>query len=301
MTSIGKGLGWVLGTLLTTSTLVAQEVDRPSLRYHLNTGMLFETNLEREETPTGAYGGVVGLGIGFRNRARRPSLEFGYEIAGHRYSVPARWNRLSHAGTGAVTVYPTRRLAMRLEAEATIKGSSEDRDLGNQYRLRQTIEWRILRDTEIEIGAVARLRRYSDNLDRNATNTYAEVKLTQRIIQGLDLAASGRLESNDASGTRYQYDRVTYQIGLEATGGFGEFDIEGGYKIQDYRTRLVDGGAADRSRRQDRRYQVEASWTIFPWETFGIAAGYQFEHRVSNDPNEGYVAHQFGLWFTRRW
>lgn len=301
MMRIGRGFGWVLGTLLATSALVAQEVDRLSLRYHLNTGMLLETNLEREETPSGAYGGVVGLGIGFRNRARRPSLEFGYEIAGHRYSVPARWNRLSHAGTGAITVHATKRLALRLEAEATIKGSSEDRDLGNQYRLRQAIEWRILGNTEIEIGAVARLRRYTDNLDRNATNTYAEAKLAQRIVRGLDLAASGRLESNDASGARYRYDRVSYQIGLEATGGFGELEIEGGYKIQDYRTRLIDTGPADGSRRQDRRYQVEASWTIFPWETFGITTGYQFEHRVSNDPNAEYLAHQFGLWFTRRW
>lgn len=291
------------GALTLGCAAVGAGQSRPGTQvdYLVRTGMLFESNLDHDETPEGAYGGVVGMGFRLRDRADRPKIELGYEVAGHRYSIPAEWNRVSHLAFGAFTLRPTGRFALRTSGEASFKGSSEDRDVGNQYRLEEEISWRPFSTTTLALTAVGRLRRYATDPLRDARNGYLAGGLTQRLTRGTRIGGSARIEQNHATAARNSYDRTTYEVELRTDGPLGTLDIDGSYRRKRYGFRLVEDGDDEGRPRIDRRYQVEVDWTINPWADLDVILGYQWEQRFSNEVDKGYVAHRVGISLVRRW
>ncbi len=284
---------------LATPPLVAQESGGPWVGYRLRTAMLLDSNLEHDETPDGAWGGVLGMGIDFQSSRRRPVLALRYEVAGHRYSIPAAWNRVSQAGAARLALRPTRRVTLETEAEVTLKGSSEDRDLGDQYLGRQSLAWQPWRKTTLEAAVAVRLRRYPDNVDRNGANRYLQLTLAQQIGSAFEATAAWRAERNDA-GSRYDYDRRTVELELEGGLPIGRVTIGGRVRRQRYDTRLVDDASIPTPRR-DWRYQGLAAWEVRPWRSLAVILEYQHEARRSNDPEKRFAAHQFGLSFERTW
>ncbi|MDX2057058.1 MAG: outer membrane beta-barrel protein [Gemmatimonadales bacterium] len=285
---------------LCATAATAQRAPAPDLQYRVSTTMLLDTNLDHDETPDEAYGGVLGMGLEFRDRRDRPRFALRYEMAGHQYSIPAPWNRLSHLAGLALAIRPGRRVSLTTEAEVTLKGSSEDRDLGDQYQLRHTIGLRLVERASFEFGATVRRRRYAASPERNATNGYLEAELEYRLTRAIRLTGAGRAEVNEADSTRYRYDRGTLIGGLSVDHGFGRLELEGKVRRQHYRHRIVDDLEPARLRR-DRRYQLSAEWTLRPWRSLDVVLGYEFENRNSNDPDRRYVAHQFGFTLVRTW
>ncbi|MGE0440064.1 MAG: hypothetical protein AB7L66_02860 [Gemmatimonadales bacterium] len=294
------GIAALLVATAGPSPLAGQPASRGLLGYRLRTAMLMDTNLEHDETPDRAWGGVLGMGLEFQSSRTRPVLALRYEVAGHQYSIPAQWNRVSQAGAARLALRPNRRLTLETDAEVTLKGSSEDRDLGNQYLARQTIAWRPWRRTTVEVAAAFRLRRYEDNLDRNGTNRYVRLELGQRLGEAVEVKASWRGERNEADGPRYRYARHTGELELETGLPAGRLTLGGRLRRQEYPERLVED-LPDPTRRLDWRYQGTATWEVWPWRSFGIVMEYQYEGRRSNDPDKAFVAHQVGLSFERVW
>ncbi|MEZ4457294.1 MAG: hypothetical protein R2882_12225 [Gemmatimonadales bacterium] len=294
------GTAALLVALSVAPPLAGQPATGGLFGYRLRTAMLMDSNLEHDETPDRAWGGVLGMGFEFQSSRARPVLSLRYEVAGHQYSIPAQWNRVSQAGAARLALRPTRRLTLETDAEVTLKGSSEDRDLGNQYLARQTIAWRPWRRTTIEAAAALRLRRYEDNLDRNGTNRYVRLELGQRLGRAVEVKASWRGERNESDGPRYRYDRHTGEVELETGLPAGRLTLGGRLRRQEYRERFVEE-LPGQPRRLDRRYQGTATWEVWPWRSFGIVMEYQYEGRRSNDPDKAFVAHQVGLSFERVW
>ncbi len=290
----------VAGLLLSVGPLAGQSKAGADLTYLVTTSALFDSNLDHDETPVGAYGGVFGVGVEFRNRRAQPTFEFAYGMAGHRYSITAPWNRISHGGRIGVTLRPSGRVAVATEIEAAFRGSSEDRDLSDQFKASQGLSWRFLRRTKLEVAGGARIRRFPTTPERDARNVYTEAELTQGLSRRVDWTGSFRLERNDADSTRYSYVRETVSSQLAIDGGTMRLSIEGKFRRQQYLARLADSKAPT-VLRVDHRLQFGLDWTVVPRGGIEITLGYGFERRRSNEAQKGFLAHQVGLSLTRRW
>ncbi len=273
------------------------------VRFYVRTSGLFDSNLDHESDGQRAFGGMAALGLSARDGRDRPTLEVAYEVAAHRYSAPTRLQRLSHHGEFGLNLRPARWLTLRSMAEVGLRGSSEDRDLSNEYSVDQRAEFRFTRGTALRLTGAWRLRQYPDSQDvgRGATGRYAEAELRQRLPGGGRLSLGARLERNDAESSRYDYGRTTWSVDVEtAPGRVTQLAIELKFRDQRYRSRRVGAGSRQ-ERRHDWRLQPSIAGTVRPWRTFDLTAGYGFETRRSNDAGKAFSAHLVSLVLTRWW
>lgn len=274
-----------------------------AVKFYLRTAGVFDSNLDHESEGQRAYGGMAALGLSAQDRHDRPTFEVTYELAAHRYSAPTRLQRLSQHGVFGLNLRPTRWLTLRSAAEAGLRGSSEDRDLSNEYSVDQRAELRLARGTALRLTGAWRLRQYPDSQDvgRDATGRYARAELRQRLRGGGRLSLGAKLELNDAERSRYDYDRTTWSAEVEtAPDRVAQMALELKFRDQRYRSRRVGGGNRQ-ERRHDWRLQPSIAGTVRPWRTFDVTLGYGFETRRSNDASKAYTSHLVSLVLTRWW
>jgi len=292
--------------LVTTALLLAgggsamAQASTP-IRLRVSTAALYESNLDHSATPRGAYGGVAALGIRLQDRARRPRLTIDAETALHRYSAATRFDRASATVEGDLALDLVRGFTWATAVSASLRGSSEDRDLNNQYRVRERLELRLAEGTSVRLTGSVRLKRYPEPgaSGRNATNRYAEAELVQRLQAGGRITLGARLEANAATAARYRYDRVTWGLALEsAPGRWQQVEFGLAYRVQRYTDRPVEGRT---QLRRDYRVNPELRWTLRPWASTEVTLAYDFENRTSNDPEESYDAHRLSLGVTQWW
>lgn len=278
----------------------AAQGDAP-IGLRVSTSALYESNLDHATAPRAAFGGVVALGIRLQDRDRRPRVTLDAETALHRYSAPTRFERASLAAEGGLALALARGVTWETALSLSLRGSSEDRDLNNQYQARERLELRLARGTAARVAASVRLKRYPEAgaAGRNALNRYAEVEILQRLQDGGRLTLSARLETNAAAASRYDYRRVTWGLELEsAPGRWQQLELDVTYRVQHYTDRQVEDGDA---LRRDYRLSPELRWTLRPWPSTAVTFAYDFENRSSNDPDEGYDAHRLSLGVRRWW
>lgn len=294
----------LLALMLCASRLSAQApTDKAAgeVALYLRTAGLYDSNLDHDPVARSAYGGILAAGFTARDRAVRPRIEVAYEVAAHRYSVPSRLERVSHHGEVAFIARPARALAFSTEAEVSLRGSSEDRDVGNEFTGSEQLELRFSRAVAVRLTGAYRLRQYPDLQDagRDANNRYAEVELRHRFGSGARVTVGGKVERNAADLARYRYDRTTWAFEFEtAPAGRAQLALGLTYRNQRYPERLVDVGAREVPRR-DRRVEPEAAITVRPWRSLDVTLGYSLELRRSNDPDKSYDAHVVSLILTR--
>lgn len=295
-----RSLRLVAGLLLAAAGTTSAQ-DRAPVRFRISTSALYESNLEHAALPRAAYGGVAALGVCMQDRDRRPRITLDVETALHRYSTATRFERASLAAEGGLSLGVANWLTWETELSVSLRGSSEDRDLNNQFQARERLELRLARGTALRLTGSARLKRYPERgaAGRNATNRYAEAEFLQRLQGGGRLAIGARLEANAAAAARYRYDRITWGLELEsAPGRWQQLELDLAYRVQRYTTRRVE----DRSvLRRDYRLNPAVRWTIRPWSTAEVTLAYDYENRTSNDPDEAYEAHRLSLGVTRWW
>lgn len=287
--------------ILGPTPLVSQAPAAPDAELLVRTGGIWESNLDREAHPRQAYGGIVALGLELRDRPARPAVSLEYEIALHRYTTPSRWDRTSHHGRLDLDIRLGPGASWLLDGEFALDGSSEDRDLGNEYRGGTGIALRPASGFTVELAGAVRVKRYPTDSTRNATNPYLDLELKQRVSRGVRLAMGGRLEANVAWSARNSYRRATVEIGVRALPG-GRDVVEAGVKLrrQRYSARRVEVEGRQAARR-DTRLGPAVSWTHRFRQRLEISLGYEFEGRRSNDPAKAYDAHTISVVVTRRW
>lgn len=261
---------------------------------------VFDSNIDHELLATRDVGMVFGIGLGWKGRTRRSRIELDYGLAGHRYRTTDAWNRVSHHVLASFQPRGVRWLGLETVGEVSLKGSTEDRELGNQYQLVQRLEPRLARGTSIRLDGALRLKRYAEDGQRNATNRYLEAELRQRL-GGARLDLGSRREINDAVGARNRYTRWIHQAALRLSmGGGDELELAMKVKSQRYPERLVKVNGVSVPR-QDQRLVPSLSWAFGLTDRLGLRLEYKFERRTSNDPGKEFAAHLVALGFTCRW
>jgi hypothetical protein len=277
--------------------------DQAGARWSLEAGQsgVYDSNIDHD-TPARADYGVVFMGAAaWQNRLARPSLSLRYEAALHRYADSPRWNRLSQRGEASFEKRLSKRWTSETRGEVSLKGSSEDRELSNQYTLLQEVYFRVLRGLELRAYGQARLKRYpAPDQDRDATNTYAGTALRARLGPAR-LEVGSRYEDNAARADRRDYQRWVHAAELAAPlGGRDVLDVELKLYDQQYPSRPVGDGPAEGHPRLDRRLVASVAWAHRFREDLGFEVEYKHDRRTSNEPDKGFDAHQVGLSFLYR-
>lgn len=261
---------------------------------------VYESNIEHAEVDAvPSVGGVAGLLARFQNRASRPWIQLEYEVAAHSYTNTDRFDRVSNRARTSLARTLNKLFRAELIGEASLKGSSEDRDVSDQYSVQPRLEWRLDSDRRIRGYATYRLRDY-DIDDQDAHNRYVGVEFRQDSDGDREWEAGFRYERNSGAGMRSKYFRRTWYSQYTTPAMGGVLGVELRFRAQQYDGRFVEVEGIDVNRKDER-------WNPVITYARDIVAGaqlsvqYDFEGRTSNDPEKGYDAHRLLLGLTRRW
>ena len=295
----------ILVNIIVSVSVVAQtkDVDRARRRFWVSMSLasVFDTNITHDEQQVSAFGLVPSVGFHFRNNAEKPSFEVDYDVALHRYTNTDEFNRVSHSFTTVYRRQLAKRLYSKTTTEISLKGSSEDRDVNNNYVVEQQLQYRFVPNTRLAGFAAYRMKRYR-LLDSgsNAIDSYAGVKLEQRFRNDRRLEFTYRYDHNRAWDPRNNYFRRTYSLEFETPLSIKRHDAltaEFRYAPRTYQTRLTKV-AGVRVPRHDDRWVFDVAYQRLIGANMVLAFEYEFEKRISNDPDKRFTSNAFALTFT---
>lgn len=295
-----------VGVELTSGT-ADKAPDRPSriesfrrnnLRMEVGYLTRFDSNIDHNEDDTDSFGFVPALLMQFRSGRIKPGFLLNYHFARHNYSGTDRWDRFSHLFVGIAR--PDQDGSFRLETrgEISLKGTSEDRDLSDQYQVQQDFEYRFSDDYRFHLYGTLRWKRF-ENVDRNEFKPNIGVELEQKLGDGRELEAGVRWETKEIDDADSRYSRWTfsldYDVQVSATSAL-EFSVENRRKA--YRHDVVEIEDEDFLRR-DFRWKFGMTWRKQLSDRFRFATDYRYERRDSNNPEKLFDAHliDFSLYF----
>ena len=257
---------------------------------------VYDTNIERNKVDAiRSNGFVIGGGARYQSAEIRPGITAAYEIARHSYTRSDQFDRISHN----LSTVLSRRLSKSLTAETigeiALKGSSEDRDVGDQYSVLPRLSYKLDPALRLRAYASYRIRKYASDSDRDAHNRYVGAELRSDVGRQSRAEVGYRFETNSARAARRSYTRRTYYADL--TRSFGRDDdlyAELRYRSQRYDKRLIAVNGITEPR-HDHRITPTIEWTHRFGGGFSMIANYNFENRTSNDADKGYLDHVFAL------
>jgi hypothetical protein len=295
----------VFVNIIVSGSVLAQtkDVDRARRRFWISMSLasVFDTNITHDEQEVSAFGVVPSVGFHFRDNAEKPSFEVDYDVALHRYTNTDEFNRVSHSFTAVYRKQLAKRLYSKTTTEISLKGSSEDRDVNNNYVVEQQLQYRFVSNTRVAGFAAYRMKRYPLlDSDSNAIDSYAGVKLEQRFREDRRLEFTYRYDHNRAWDPRNNYFRRTYSVEFETPLSLKRHDAlsaEFRYAPRTYQTRLtkVDG---IRVPRHDDRWVFDVIYERLIGSNMVMAFEYEFEKRNSNDLDKKFTSNAFALTFT---
>jgi len=264
---------------------------------------VYDSNINHDQPEVESFGIVYGVEAHFQNRGSDPSFEIDYDVARHAYTNTDRWDRISHEVKMVYEFDLARAWSLDLEGEVSIKGSSEDRELADQYVVRPVLKWRLTKQNSVDFYAAYRLKRY-DPIDagRNSTNRYAGFEFEQSVgSHRLDLGF--RYETNDAEAPRSSYIRWTYSADYTIPlGPRHSVSFETRYRPQRYPYRLVELDDEDTEvPRFDKRWVFTVLGIVGLADHIDLIPRYRYETRSSNDPEKGFGEHLPSLAVRYRW
>jgi hypothetical protein len=262
---------------------------------------VYDSNVDREASPQGAYGTAGRLGVGLQSSASRPFLTARYDLGFYRYAEATESNRTTHDVSAelAPSIGPIR---PKVGGEVRVGSWTEDRELADQLALRLGLEVWPSRTVLVELHGAQRVRQISGTVERADTNRVGGLLLARRWKGGGRWAVDGRYEDNrsERASSRYQSWSARTMLRMPVSGS-ERITLELTHRQRRYRERLVTVGA-DEVPRRDRRWSPAVSathaWAGGHWE---LEAAYELDHNTSNDFSETYVAHRIGFGLRRRW
>lgn len=282
-------------------SLTETEGWRRRLSFSATLATSFDTNINHDPQGVSSFGLVPSLAVHFQNSVENPSFEIDYEVAAHNYSNSKEWDRVSHNLVMSYRKHLFGRWSTRTETEITLKGSSEDRELNNQYVLRQQLEYRVNENSRLQLVGAYRIKRDPYDSGSNAINPYAGVRFIQKLAGDKRLVLSYRYDENRSWDPKNRYIRWAYEA--EFATPFVDrrtrlsFDLT--YKPRLYgRTVKVEG---ERVPRRDGRWIFEAQVERVLRSDLRMVFVYRYERRDSNDPDKDFRSNQAGFALTYRW
>ncbi|HEX8163424.1 MAG TPA: hypothetical protein VF538_16250 [Pyrinomonadaceae bacterium] len=267
-------------------------------------GTFFDTNILHDEQGVKSFGFVPSVGFHFQDDAEKPSFTTEYEAGLHRYTGTNEFDRLSQYFSAEYRRQLFGRLSARTTGEVSLKGSSEDRDVNNQYSLEQQLQMRLGPSSRVSAFAAYRVKRYPlVDVEKNAIDPYVGGKFQQKLRGGRELGFTYRYDRNHSQGEKDFYVRRTFEAEYSTPLFRGKHDlltVEARYSPRRY-ARLVKTLDGTRAPRLDRRWVLEAGYERPLKENVQLGLKYQFEKRVSNDPDKPFNAHLFGVSVRFKW
>jgi len=264
------------------------------LTFHFNNLYLYDSNINHSgDDPRDTRGAVFGLQALYRMPADRPELELSYEIARHFHTAP-EWDRVSHHFRADWERRLSNDWAIETVGDVSLKGSTEDRDISDQYVFSPRLEYRVDRQNRIRGFAAYRIRKFENDPDRDARNHYfgAEYAYRSGGVRRLDLGL--RYEVNRAEAERHRYTRWTYYAQFATPlARRDRVDFEVRYRPRRYEFRTVDHN--DDLLRYDKNWILSAALIHTFQAHLDLSLEYRFETRDSNDPDENFNQHSVGL------
>jgi hypothetical protein len=260
----------------------------------------FDGNINHDPAPIRSYGLVPAASFGYES-SPDPRFTAGYDIAANQYTGTDEWDRISHGLRADVNGRAGQRWRFEAAGSATWKGSSEDRELSNEFGLSTRAAYRLLKSTRLIVLGMARYKQYPDDPGTSGAAPYLGAKLDQRLPGSRRLVFAYKYEERRSREERNKYRRNGYSVAFSTpfVARDGRLTIEAVVKGQTYR-RLIKVGSL-RELRHDLRSSVEAEYE-FPVSP-RVMAQWQvgFEKRTSNDADKRFVAPSLGLNLAYRW
>jgi hypothetical protein len=265
---------------------------------------LFDTNVLNDEQSINSFGLVPSVGFHFQDDAEKPSFITEYEAGLHRYTGTNEFDRASHYFNAEYKRQLTSRFSARTTGEISLKGSSEDRDINDQYSLEQQFQLRLNSSSRVSAFAAYRIKRYPlVDAAKNAIDPYLGGKFQQKLTGGRELQFGYRYDKNRSQGEKDRYVRRTFEAQYSTPLFRSKQDlltVEGRYSPRRY-SRLIKTIDGTRAPRLDRRWVLEAGYERPLNDNVRLGLHYQFEKRSSNDPDKPFNAHLFGVTFGFKW
>lgn len=256
----------------------------------------YNSNIDHDEVNLRSYGVVPSLRLRFQDQSVDPVLTLDYGTANHSYTNTDRWDRLSHTARGEYSPELTDRLRTETVAEVSLKGSSEDRDLSDQYLLTQQVEYRATQSNRLQFYGTLRWKRFADNSQSNTFKPHVGVRLENRFAGNRRWELGVRYEVNRAQTSTRNYTRWTVdtEARFPVFGPSGRIEFGLKFRQKNYDERFV----VEDVRRLDRRWIADATWRHSLGQGLFLELEYQFETRDSNDPDKIFGAHLVGFALT---
>ncbi len=294
----------ILTLMLCSPSIQAQDetkTERRRLWFNATLATIFDTNIDHDPEGVSSFGVVPSLAVHFQNSVEKPSFEFDYEVAAHHYTNTEEWNRVSHNFAMSYRKHLFGRWSTRTESELTFKGSSEDRELNNQYVVSQQLEYRVSENKRLQLVAAYRLKRDPIDSGNNAIDPYVGARFIQKLAGDKRLALSYRYDNNRSWDPRNRYIRWAYEgeFAMPIHDHRNRLSFDFTYKPRLYaRTIKLDG---ERVPRFDRRWVFETQFERLLRPDLKMAVLYRFERRNSNDPDKDFQSQQAGFALTYSW
>ena len=290
-------------TTQTPADRATKEADRLRRRWWVSMSLasVFDTNITHDEQQISSFGLVPSVGFHFRDNVERPSFEADYEVALHRYNHTDEFDRLSQNLTAVYRKQLAKRVYSKTTTEISLKGSSEDQEVNNNYIFEEQLQYRFPFNIRVAGFAAYRLKRYPFiDQDSNSIDSYLGGKVEQRFRGDRRVEFTYRYDHNRAWDPRNNYIRRTYSLEFQTPLSIVRRDsvsAEFRYSPRDYqnRTTRVNG---IRVPRHDDRWVFDVTYTRFIRPDLSMALFYQYEKRNSNDIDKLFTSNVFGLTFT---
>ena len=270
---------------------------------YMSLSSMFDSNINHDEESLNSFGVVPSVGVHFQNDAETPSFEADYEVALHRYTKTNAYNRFSQNFTASYRRQFARRWVMRTTGEISLKGSSEDRDVNNQYVLEQQIQYRINANNRVRAFGAYRTKRYSlDERGKNAVDPYIGARFDQKLKGGRGWEIIYRYDKNRSQDPKDFYVRRTYGAQFFTPLFKNRHDLltlEARYAPRLYARQVKVDGV--RVPRRDQRWELDVLYERPLRQDVQLGLNYGYEKRNSNDPDKKFDSHLFGVTFTFKW
>jgi hypothetical protein len=254
----------------------------------LSVANLFEGNVNHDVSPLRSYGLVPAADVTFATP--KSGLTFAYEIAENRYTATNEWDRVSHALETAVRRTVGKRLRLEAAAEASWKGTSEDRELANVFGVTPRAVFLLSKRTRLSFSGSYRYKQYVEEPASTGPSPSAGVKFDRRLGGSRRLTVGYKYQTRIARTVRNRYRRSAYtaEFTTPLAGPGNKLSIEVEYRSQQYE-RLIKVGQG-RALRLDRRLAADVHFDhVISAQSF-IRWTYAFEARRSNDPSKHFFA-----------
>lgn len=254
----------------------------------------YESNITHRQEPTPSVGLVPEASVRVRSRVAGAKVEARYEVARHGYTNTDRWDRTSQEVRLRVDTEPSNALSARTEARFSAGGASDERKVGNDFRLVQELGWEPRDDRELRVFGTLRYLAIPEDPDDNAYKPNVGAVFVQSWPDGTEFEAEVRADANLESGTRGDYLGTALSAGLRVplSDVLGDLRVEARRRAKHYTGRLAEDEEGDELSlmRRDTQVRYRVGWGYEASSRLTLDLLAEFERRASNDASKGYQA-----------